>query len=673
MDSLTFFSGNPSPLGFSIHQNKANFALYSQNATHVVLGLFSSNAEVPFQEFAMNRTGDIWHLGVNDLPEGILYAFRCHGVKEEARGHLFNESEWLTDPYAKILDCPLEWGTRKRRYLAVAAEPPKFDWEKVRPPCIPSQDLILYEMHVRGFTQHPSSAVEHPGTFLGILEKIPYLKKLGVNAIELMPIFEFDEIHSKDIQPHTGEPLPNYWGYNTLFFMAPMRRYAADPSLFAPLTELKTLVKELHRNGMEILLDVVFNHTGEGNEKNYFVNFRGIDNRIYYMVDLNGNYRNYTGCGNTFNCNMPIVQEYILDCLKYWVEEVQIDGFRFDLASIFTRGIDGHPIDSPPIVRAITKYCQSKNVKLIAEAWDAAGLYQVGLFPNKWGYWSDWNGKYRDTVRRFIKGTPFYVGAFADAISGSESIYKLSKTPLSSLNFITAHDGYTLRDLVTYQMKHNYENGEMNHDGNNQNDSWNCGAEGPTINPLIAALRERQMRNFLLALFLSQGSPMFLMGDEYGHSRKGNNNPFVQDNEINWFLWNLLQKNEKVFSFVSSLIAFRKTQDSLKSIRFLTSEDIQWHGLHSSSPNWNEPSQFLSFTLKGNPCLFAAFNAHPFEVSISLPKEKSVWRQIVHTDHDWDMHFLNALDAAPIVNESIELPSYSAVLCVEVIQKIDES
>lgn len=661
MQLIVDFVGSPEPLGLSFMGKRVNFALFSEHATQVKLGLFDPDLKKLQREFPLHRTENVWHIALENVPKGALYAYFCSGPHDRERGDLFDESKQLTDPYSKILETPLQWGTKDKHYLSPILEIPPFDWGGVKPPKIPPKDLIIYEMHVRGFTQHPSSNVRHPGSFLGIIEKIPYLKKLGINAVELMPIFEFDEIHSKDIQPQTGEPLPNYWGYNTLFFLAPMRRYAAGEEITAPITEFKTLVKTLHQNNIEVILDVVFNHTGEGNEKNYFVNFRGIDNRVYYMVDPQGHYRNYTGCGNTMNCNHPIVQRFILDTLTYWIDEMHIDGIRFDLASIFTRSQEGDLLASPPIVDAITSLCKERGVKLIAEAWDAGGLYQVGLFPNHWKYWSDWNGKYRDTVRRFIKGTSSQAGAFADAIAGSQSIYGHSQTPLSSLNFITAHDGYTMRDLVTYQMKHNYENGEMNQDGNNQNDSWNCGAEGPTINPQIAGLRERQMRNFFLALFLSQGIPMLLMGDEYGHSRKGNNNPFVQDNDLNWFLWHVLEKNDKIFHFVASLIAFRKSQSSLRYSRFLTAEDIEWHGFEPNKANWESSSQFLAFTLKGKPEIYAAFNAYSHPVTITLPPNNP-WKQIVKTDEDWDIHYFNSLSVAPQVPSQIELPAYTSLL-----------
>jgi len=660
--------GDPAPLGFSTEGNRTNFALFSKHASRVVLGLFTEGKRDCEKEFPMNKTGNVWHIALDNLPKGVLYAFRCEGPYDANHGDLYRPDLWMADPYARVLETTHKWGetnqAHPKSYLGHTEKLPFFDWEGVKAPRILSKDLVIYEMHVRGFTQHPSSGVKNPGTFLGIIEKIPYLKKLGVNAIELMPIFEFDEIHCKDIQPQTGEPLPNYWGYNSLFFFAPMRRYASSDKIFAPIEEFKTLVRELHRNNMEILLDVVYNHTGEGKEKEYFVNFRGIDNKTYYIVDAAGHYSDFTGCGNTVNCNHPAVQKYILDSLTFWADEMRVDGFRFDLASIFTRNLNGSPMSSPPIVQAISNlFPVERGIKLIAEAWDAGGLYQVGLFPSTWKSWSDWNGKYRDTVRRFIKGTPSQVGAFADAITGSQSVYNASNTPLSSLNFITAHDGFTLRDLVTYQMKHNYENGEMNQDGSDQNDNWNCGAEGPTQNGDIAQLREKQMRNFFLALFLAQGIPMLLMGDEYGHSRKGNNNPYVQDNELNWFLWGLLEKNEKIFSFVSSLIAFRKNNASLCRETFLTDHDIQWHGSQPFHPDWSSSSKFIAYTLSGPRPLYVAFNANPHAMHVTLP-DKAQWRQVVRTDEDWDIHFFNKPNEAPILPSQIELAPYSSLVAL---------
>ncbi|HSX26907.1 MAG TPA: isoamylase, partial [Chlamydiales bacterium] len=480
---LRALKGTPAPLGLSVAGSEVNFALFSAHATQVFLSLFLPESGHPEKEFPLEKTGDIWHIALHGLPSEFDYSFRCDGPHIPKQGLLFNPSFFLADPYARFL------GAGQTKAKAIL-HPKSFDWQGDKPPKIPLQDLILYEMHVKAFTEHSSSGVSAPGTYLGIIEKIPHLKKLGVNAIELMPLFEFDETHCKNIHPKTGRHLTDYWGYNPLHFFTPMRKYASSQSSEAASQEFKQLVRELHKNGIEVILDVVYNHTGEEKDPKYYVNFRGLDNSTYYTLQSEGRYRDDSGCGNTLNCNNPPVQRFILDSLRYWVEEMHVDGFRFDLASILTRGPDGQPLAHPPLLKAIAEDPLIKQVKLIAEPWDAAGLYQVGAFP-KWGPWSEWNDQYRDTVRRFIKGTDNQAGDFANVLCGSEKIYK---TPLSSINFITAHDGFTLRDLVTYQEKHNYDNGEMNRDGSPQNYSWNCGAEGPTNDPQIIALREKQMR-----------------------------------------------------------------------------------------------------------------------------------------------------------------------------------
>lgn len=608
--------GISEPLGLFIQGNIANFALFSQHATKVILGLFWGKS---VEEVVLNRTGDVWHVGVTGTNEEMEYAFRCFGPKE----NLYNPAVWLADPYAKILNGQIK---------AKVALPKKFDWQGVKAPLRPLQDLIIYEMHVRGFTRHASSKVANPGTYLGVIEKIPFLKQLGVNAIELMPIFEFDETF----------PRPNYWGYNSLHFFAPKRKYAVSDAV----SELQTLVKELHKNGIEVILDVVYNHTGEGKEKDRYVNFRGIDNAVYYLIGENGAYLDYSGCGNTFNIGHPIVQKLILDSLRYWVSEMHIDGFRFDLASILTLDSNGQPLSLPPLIEAIGKDPLISQVKLIAEPWDATGLYQLGSFP-KWGPWSEWNGRYRDVVRRFLKGTNGKAGVFASVLSGSEMIYRSSKTPLSSLNIVTTHDGFTLRDLVTYQKKNNFANGEANQDGNNQNDSWNCGHEGPTDDPHITALREKQMRNFLLALFVSQGIPMLLMGDEYGHTRQGNNNPYVLDNEINWFLWDKLKQNQKIFRFVSKLIRFRQNHPQLRRTQFLTDREIDWY------TDWDPTSRLVAFSLKN---LYIAFNANYESTQIALPAKQ--WHQVIHTAEDWEFH-----EAGKKIS-SVALPPYSSLLAI---------
>ncbi len=624
--------GSPEPLGLSIQGDRANFALFSSHATQVTLGLFQG--ENPIKEVPMHRTGNTWHVGIESIPQGLDYAYRCAGPPEL----LYNPKVWLNDPYTK----------RVHHYKCQAALPEEFDWENDQSPQIPFSDLIIYEMHVRGFTQHPSSGVSNPGTYLGLIEKIPFLKELGVNAIELMPIFEFDQTHCKNINPDTHEKMVNYWGYNPFHFFVPKYWYSSSD----PVNEFKTMVRELHKNGIEVLLDVVYNHSGEGKEKDFYVNFRGIDNPVYYMVDSSGNYMDFTGCGNTVNANHPVVQKLILDSLRYWVQEMHVDGFRFDLGSALTRDPKGKPMAHPSLIETISKDPLFSKVKLIIEAWDASGLYQLGSFP-KWGPWSEWNGRYRDVVRRFIKGTG-RAGLFANVLTGTAMVYHDSN-PLSSINFITAHDGYTLRDLVSYQQKHNWANGEGNRHGNSHNDSWNCGAEGPTNDPNINTLRERQMRNFLLALFLSQGIPMLLMEDAYGHTRKGNNNPYVQDNEINWFLWDQLEQNQKIFQFIASLIRFRKAHPQLRHTQFLTPADIDWHSATPFKPDWSDQSHLVAFTLKNGSSIYAAFNAYSLPITITLPE--GPWHKNILTTEDWQF----SENGSPLPS-ALELAPYSSLL-----------
>jgi len=582
------FPGSPTPLGFF----NGNFAIHSAHADQIILGLFAFGAETPTETIPLNRTGNVWHIGIKNLPPNTYYSYQIGG-------------RWLLDPYAKFPETnPIFNSAPLHNICAAAKMPEPFDWQNAKRPQLPQQDLIIYELHVRGFTKHASSKTSSHGTYAALIEKIPYFKELGINAIELMPIHEFDECHSKNKHPKTNERLPNYWGYNPISYFAPKRSYAKGD----PVTEFKTLVREMHKNGIEVILDVVYNHTGEGSEKDYAICWRGIDEKTYYLE------KDYTGCGNTLNANHPPVQTMILDSLRYFADEFHVDGFRFDLASTFTRGTDGAFLPHPPILEAIAKDLVLSKLKLIAEPWDMS-LYQVGAFP-KWGPWSEWNGRYRDIMRRFFKGTDGYAGPFAAALCGSDFLYK---TPLSSINFIIAHDGYTLRDLVTYQNKHNFDNGEQNHDGNNENDNWNCGVEGPTADPQINALRERQMCNHLLALFLSLGIPMFYMGDEYGHTRNGNNNPYVQDNELNWFLWD--KKNPAMFRFIQDLIAFRKSEGLGKN-RFLTNADITWHT--------DFKGRFVAFSTK---TLYAAFNANWQPKEIELPPGN--WHLVVDTKDPW--------------------------------------
>jgi glycogen operon protein len=525
-----------------------------------------------------------------------------------------------------------------------------FDWVNDRQLQIPAEDLIIYEMHVRGFTRHPSSGVKYPGTFAAIRKKIPYLKELGVNCVELMPIHEFDELHNSFINPETEEPLKNYWGYSTVGFFAPKAGYAAMGALGMQVDEFKALVKLLHQNGIEVILDVVFNHTGEGgNDDEYTFSFRGIDNKTYYMLKPDGRYYNFSGTGNTMNCNNPVVRSMVLDCLRTWVAEYHIDGFRFDLASILGRDAQGNPLSNPPLLEALAYDPVLGKTKLIAEAWDAGGLYQVGTFP-AYGRWAEWNGQYRDAIRRFLIGEMGQVGKVAEALQGSPALYP-ERGPTASINFITCHDGFTLADLFTYNEKHNWANGEGNRDGESNNHSWNCGHEGPTDDPKINALRRRLIKNAIAILMVSQGIPMILMGDEVAHSKQGNNNTYCQDNELNWFNWDRLETHHDIFRFFKNCIAFRHAHPGLRRRTHFHNEDragsgftdISWHGVTIGEADWSYASRTLAFMLDGqhardgntqDDSIYVAMNMHwedhPFELP-PLPGKKQ-WHLFADTN-----------------------------------------
>ena len=635
--------GSSTPLGASRKGNGINFALYSGHATGVTLCLFSPNSKHPFAEIPLdpeiNTTGRVWHILLNGLNcDQLEYGFRIAGPQMPL-GNSYDPTQIVLDPYAKGLNTAHQWGHQDLNQEEwsprgkVILESP-FDWEGGKPPKIPPEELIIYEMHVRSFTQHASSKTKNPGTFLGIVEKIPYLKSLGVNAIELMPIFEFNECENKHIHPKTHQKLKNVWGYSTVNFFAPMNRYSSSHDWTGAMDDFRTLVREMHKNGIEVYLDVVYNHTAEGNKTGPFFCFKGIDNKVYYMLNPQGDYIDFSGTGNTLNSNHPVVAQFIMDSLRYWVNEMHVDGFRFDLASCLTRDEKGIPLSHPPVIVAMIHDPILADVKMIAEAWDAAGLYQVGSFPGG-GRWFEWNGKYRDVVRRFIKGTDNQVGEFAKVMSGSEDLYGIGRNPFHSVNFITAHDGFTLCDLVSYQDKHNQDNGEQNRDGSNENDSWNCGNEGATDNKEILKLRQRQMRNLHTALILAIGTPMILMGDEYGHTKNGNNNTYCQD-EPNWFLWDSLKAQADFVRFHKLMIQFRKANPLLKRREFLKKEDVSWHGLKPNEPNWGADNRFLAYTLNDNihsESIYIAFNPRFEKAHIQLPappKEKK-WYRIVDT------------------------------------------
>jgi len=628
--------GFPLPLGVRDCCDGFNFALFSRNAERVELLLYQDARDPePWMTLALDaaihRTGDVWHVLVSGIAWGQAYAYRVHGPAAPEQGHRFDSRLALLDPHALALA-----GTGK--CLLVDR---RFDWEGDRRPRHPWADTIIYEAHVRGLTVHPSAGSEHPGTFLGVIEKIPYLRALGVTALELMPLQEFDERSNPRRDPASGKPLANYWGYDTAAFFAPKEGYASRRAPGCQLDEFKTMVKALHRAGIEVILDVVFNHTAEGNENGRTLSFRGIDNAIYYMLeDDRRYYKNFTGCGNTLNCNHPVVRDFVIDCLRYWVAEAHVDGFRFDLASVLGRGTQGELLPNPPLLERIAEDPILRDVKLIAEAWDAAGAYQVGSFAG--GRWAEWNGRYRDDVRRFWRGDPGMVGALAARLGGSADIYqRAGKTPVNSVNFITCHDGFTLNDLVAYAGKHNEANGEDGRDGTDQNHSANHGVEGPTDDEAIERLRVRQIKNLLATLLVSRGVPMILGGDEFGRTQRGNNNAYCQDNEVSWYDWSLLEKNAEIVRFVREMIALRKRTPVLRREGFYVGSEIRWFGPGGAAPDWSGPDGVLGCAIESgddagasrSPGLCLLFNAGArvarFELPATGPERR--WRAAVDT------------------------------------------
>lgn len=564
-------------------------------------------AEIPFPPEC--RLGQVWAMTVYDLDYAqIEYCFRFDGPHDPREGHYFDPRNLLLDPHARKISGGEIWmGNRPRQPPAYRSRIPHedFHWEHSRPLRSPESELIIYEMHARGFTRHPSSSTERPGTFSGIAEKTAYLRDLGVNCIELMPVFEFNESENTRTNPATGEPLCNYWGYSTIGFFAPKSSYSSKPA--DQVQEFKEMMKALHAEGIEVVLDVVFNHTAEGGADGPVISFRGIDNKTYYMLDPRGRFMNYTGCGNTVNCNHPAVRGFVIASLRYWAAEFHIDGFRFDLASVLGRDRNGAPLLNPPLLEALAYDPVLAGCDLIAEAWDAGGLYQVGNFPS-YGRWMEWNGKYRDCARRFLKGDPGTTAEMVQRIMGSPDLYAgAGRKPTASVNFITCHDGFTLRDLFSYNSKHNLENGENNNDGSNDNLSWNCGVEGETDDPKVLELRQRLCKNAMLLLLTSQGVPMIYMGDECGRTQRGNNNAYCHDEDWNWLSWDLDPAQAAMLRFTKAMIAFRKANPALRQPEFLTGRDqvgsgypdISWHGVMPWRPDWTPASRSLAFMLCG--------------------------------------------------------------------------
>lgn len=675
--------GSPLPFGATLKDTGVNFAIHSSAATSISLCLFTLSdlhkglvtQEIPLHP-RLNRTGDVWHVYLPDVIEGLLYGFRIDGPFSPENGHRFNPACVLVDPYAKAIVSREVYGVPgsdgnlwPQMGGMVPSEAEPFDWEGDVRPCLQQKDLIVYEMHVRGFTRHKSSKVKHPGTYHGLVEKFNHLQELGINAIELMPCNEFNELEYYAYNSVMGDYKMNFWGYSTINFFSPMIRYAKSGNQRCGLdaiNEFKTLVREAHKHGIEVFMDVVFNHTAEGNEMGPTISFRGVDNAMFYMLAPKGEYYNYSGCGNTFNCNNPIVRRFIVECLRYWVTEMHVDGFRFDLASILTRssslwdkanvfgcgeGLNadflttGTPLSEPPLIDMISNDPVLCDVKLIAEPWDCGGLYQVGKFPH-WGLWSEWNGQFRDTVRQFIKGTDGVAGAFAHCLCGSPQLYqKGGRRPWHSVNFVTAHDGFSLADVVSYNKKHNTANGEANSDGETHNNSWNCGEEGELVNRRVQALRQRQMRNLMLALTVSQGVPMMTMGDEYAHTKGGNNNTYCHDNYINYFRWDKKEADTSGFyRFSRLLLSFRRECESLGLSDFPTAERLNWHGDSPDMPDWSETSRFVAFTLVDSRYkeLYIAFNASHLAKIVALPQRQGFkWEPLVDTSKPWPYDFLS--------------------------------
>ena len=614
LETGTLRRGRPLPLGVELRDGGANFALFSRHATQIWLELYDdAGDDEPSQLIGLdpyaNRTGNIWHVWVQGLEPGQMYGYRADGPYRPEDGHRFNPHKLLLDPYAEAITHLDTWDfkqaigfvpTDAERDLTFstvenAGATPKcvvtqhdFDWGRDTLLKRPWSHTVIYEMHVRGFTQHHSSGVEHPGTYKGLIEKIPYLKQLGVTAVELMPVQEFNEAEIQRDNPMTGERLRNYWGYNPTAFMAPNGFYAASGSRGQQVLEFKQMVKAFHDAGIEVLLDVVFNHTAEGHEMGPTFSWRGLDNTIYYMLEENSRYyRDYTGTGNTVNADHPIVRDLILDALRHWVLEMHVDGFRFDLASVLGRDQDGHLLADPPLIERIAEDPILHDVKIIAEAWDAAGAYQVGSFSR--GRWAEWNGRYRDDIRRFWRGDENMRATFASRLAGSADVYEDSgRGPSSSINYVTSHDGFTLNDLVSYKRKHNEANGEDNRDGTDANYSANYGVEGPTSDPNVQSIRTRQVKNFLLTLFVSRGVPMLLGGDEFRRTQQGNNNAYCQDNEVSWFDWTLRDANDGLVRFVRELIAFRRSHPVLHAESYYEDDEIEWLDLNGTPPDWSD-------------------------------------------------------------------------------------
>ncbi|NBB72696.1 MAG: glycogen debranching protein GlgX [Bacteroidetes bacterium] len=654
--------GIPLPLGAYLHEGGANFSLFSRHASCVFLEFYDHPASAePTRRIELtptdHRTGDTWHVWVEGITSGQLYGYRVDGPYRPEDGHRFNPNKLLIDPYAAAITHLEGWDFRAAHGYAGeapqqdlsfseidnAGSAPKcvlsnhhFDWSEDPRPDHPWSETVIYELHVRGFTRHPTAAVDHPGTYRGLIEKIPYLQDLGVTVVELMPVQEFNEHEIPRTNPQTGEPLRNFWGYNPAAFMAPNGTYSSAGTSGEQIRAFKEMVLAFHQADIEVILDVVFNHTAEGNELGPTICWRGIDNSVYYILDDDPRfYKDFTGTGNTFKVDHPIARDLILDALRYWVMEMHVDGFRFDLASVLGRDETGHLLADPPLIERIAEDPVLREAKIIAEAWDPAGAYQVGSFYDR--RWAEWNGRFRDDVRRFWRGDDDVRAAFAHRLAGSDDLYRASgKGPESSINYVTCHDGFTLHDLVSYARKHNEANGEFNRDGPDANYSANYGVEGETDDAAIQATRTRQIKNFVLTLFLSRGVPMLLGGDEFRRTQGGNNNAYCQDNEISWVNWDRLDEHTGLHRFVRHMIAFRRSHSVFRKEAFYNEGDIAWYDPDGQPPEWSAPTTHRLAGLVRSAktgAFYLLFNPDSEAASFTLPPapDEHAWHLKVDT------------------------------------------
>lgn len=674
--------GRSAPLGATVFPDGVNFSLFSRKASSVELLFFdcedvAAPSRVMRLDSVTNRTYHYWHVFVPSVEPGQIYGYRVHGPYDPTNGLRFDSSKILLDPYGRGVVVPKNYdrdaSSRDGDNVAtsmksVVVDPHSYDWAGDRPLRHPLSQTIIYEMHVKGFTRHPNSGVSEKtrGTYRGLIEKIPYLRDLGISAVELLPVFQFD---AQDCPPG----LVNYWGYAPVSFFAPHRAYSSRQDAIGPVDEFRDMVKALHRAGIEVILDVVFNHTAEGNHTGPTICFRGLDNSAYYVLEQDlACYANYSGTGNTLNANHTIVRRMILDSLRYWVEEMHVDGFRFDLASILARDSHGQVMHNPPVLWDIESDPVLAGTKMIAEAWDAAGLYQVGSFLGD--SWKEWNGRFRDDVRSFFRGDKSSLAQFADRLVGSHEMYRhKGREAEQSVNFVTCHDGFTLNDLVSYNQKHNEANGENNRDGTNDNRSWNCDVEGPTNDPDIEKLRNRQVKNFLTTTMLSLGLPMFGMGDEVRRTQRGNNNAYCQDNESNWFDWSLLKKHADSHRFAKLLIARRLLRDvgperSRTSLsQLISGAEKSWHGVRLNQPDWSNQSHSiaLSVELRGEGLfVYFAFNAYWEPLTFELPSIEGAgsWRCWIDTSLESPLDIVPWKEAPSVSNHVYRVGPRSVVV-----------